>query len=257
MFPSDRPVIRSMSSGVMTCRCRIFDLNSGAKLSTVFTTVSPNASRFASVQPPLSLYGAYCTKIDMTCFPGGAMPGSIIEGNTMSIYGRRENSPYFASSYARSTYSRLGLIENAPRCWRPMPGMHVKLGSASSARFTLPDEPRNLKRLISPTNSAGRESDSSSWRNVRRGSRLDTMVLARNSSPYVPPTARVGFPPGRIRWGYQALQVPRLVRQSEPGARRAAQLHVHAGHRAPAPWRVLDQPESRVRRARVRRCEVR
>src|SRR5205809_799610 len=149
MLHSERPVSLWMSSGVMTCRCRIFDLNPGAKLSTVFTTASPNASRFASVQPPFRLYGAYCTKIDMTCLPGGAMPGSIIEGNTMSMYGRRENSPYLASSYARSTYSRLGLIENAPRCCRPIPGMHVKLGSASSARFTLPDEPRNLKRLMS------------------------------------------------------------------------------------------------------------
>src|SRR5439155_9287958 len=156
MLPYEIQVIRSISSGVITCRCRMSDLNPGAKLSTVFTTASPNASRFASVQPPFNAYGAYCTKIDITCLPGGAMPGSIIDGNTMSMYGRRENSPYFASSYARSTYSRLGLIENAPRWCRPIPGMQVKLGSASRARFTLPDEPRNLKRLMSETKSAGR-----------------------------------------------------------------------------------------------------
>jgi hypothetical protein len=29
---------------------------------------------------------------------GGAMSGSIIDGITMSMYGWRENSPYFASS---------------------------------------------------------------------------------------------------------------------------------------------------------------
>ena len=31
------------------------------------------------------------------------MPGSIIDGITMSMYGCLENAPYFASSYARST----------------------------------------------------------------------------------------------------------------------------------------------------------
>ena len=64
--------------------------------------MSPNASRFASVQPPFTLYGAYCTKIDITCLPGGAIAGSIIDGITMSMYGSRETSPYLASSYARS-----------------------------------------------------------------------------------------------------------------------------------------------------------
>ena len=48
--------------------------------------------------PSLRWYGAYCTKHDMTCLPGGAIDGSIIDGMTMSMYGRRENSPYFASS---------------------------------------------------------------------------------------------------------------------------------------------------------------
>ena len=78
-------------------------------------TASPNASRFASVQPPFRWYGAYWTKMLITCLPGGAMPGSIMDGMTMSMYGLRENSPYFASSYARSRYSTLGLMETAPR----------------------------------------------------------------------------------------------------------------------------------------------
>ena len=43
-------------------------------------TASPNASRFASFQPPSMSYGAYCTKHDITCCPGGAMSGSIIDG---------------------------------------------------------------------------------------------------------------------------------------------------------------------------------
>ncbi len=70
----------------------------GAYRASVLITASPNASRFASVQPPFRLYGAYCTKMLITCLPGGAIPGSIIDGITMSMYGLRENSPYLASS---------------------------------------------------------------------------------------------------------------------------------------------------------------
>ena len=44
------------------------------------------------------LYGAYCTKHDRMCLPGGATDGSVSVGITMSMYGRRENSPYFAWS---------------------------------------------------------------------------------------------------------------------------------------------------------------
>jgi len=38
----------------------------------------------------------------------------------------------------------LGLMENAPLCQSPMPGMQLKFGSSDSARFTLPEEPRYL-----------------------------------------------------------------------------------------------------------------
>jgi hypothetical protein len=56
-------------------------------------------------RPPCSSfrwYGAYCTKHDITCLPGGATDGSVSDGITMSMYGRREKRPYFASSYACS-----------------------------------------------------------------------------------------------------------------------------------------------------------
>ena len=41
----------------------------------------------------------------------------------------------------------LGLIEIEPRRCGPSPGRLVKLGSSSSARFTLPEEPRILNRF--------------------------------------------------------------------------------------------------------------
>ena len=63
---------------------------------------------------------------------------------TMSMYGRREKSPYFASSYARSMYSTLGEIEIAPRRCAPGPGSDVKSGRPSRAKLTLPDDPRSL-----------------------------------------------------------------------------------------------------------------
>src|SRR4029079_17597718 len=111
---------------------------------SVSTTVSPKASFFWSQVPSRSLKGAYCTKQDMTCLPGGATDGSVSDGITTSMYGRREQSPYFASSYDRSMYSTLGEIEMAPRRCAPGPGRHLKSGSPSSAMFTLPEEPRNL-----------------------------------------------------------------------------------------------------------------
>src|SRR6185437_5589305 len=111
----------------------------------VSMTVFPKSSRrLSQCKPGFSLYGAYCTKHDMTCFPGGATVGSSSDGMTISMYGWRENVPYFASSYALSMYSTVGEIEIAPRRCAPAPARHLKSGSASRARFTFPDEPRNL-----------------------------------------------------------------------------------------------------------------
>ena len=90
MLPSPSPHSRSRSSGVSTCRCRISFFRFGAYWETVSTTVSPNASRFSSQVPSRSLYGAYWTKHESTCLPGGATEGSVSEGITMSMYGRFE-----------------------------------------------------------------------------------------------------------------------------------------------------------------------
>src|SRR6476646_5141053 len=140
----------------------------------VSMTVLPNASRWSSqFKPGRSLYGAYCTKHDITCFPGGATEGSVSEGITMSIYGRREKLPYLASSYASSIYSTLGEMEIAPRRCAPGPGRHLKSGSASRAMLTLPDDPRNLYRRTSSRNSPGSWFSSMNLMNVSRGSTLE------------------------------------------------------------------------------------
>ena len=98
MLPPVMPAMRSMSFGVITCRPTMARRMFGACRSSVAITVSPNASRFASSQPPSMSYGAYCTKHDMTWWPGGAMSRSIMDGMMMSMYGWRENWPYLASS---------------------------------------------------------------------------------------------------------------------------------------------------------------
>src|SRR5579862_5153516 len=151
----------------------------GAYSAMVLTTLSPNFSFSVSQsRPGRSLYGAYCTKHERMCFPGGATEGSVKVGMTMSMYGLREKLPYLASSYARSMYSTLGEIEIAPRKCAPGPGIALKFGRASSARFTLPEEPRYLYRFTSSRNSPGNVPSSRNFVKVRRGSTLEEMMSA-------------------------------------------------------------------------------
>ena len=74
----------------------------GTYSSMVSMTVSANASRRSGHLPLRNVYGAYWMKHDMMCFPGGARVGSTVDGMHMSMNGRWEKSPYFASSYAFS-----------------------------------------------------------------------------------------------------------------------------------------------------------
>ena len=77
-----------------------------------------------------------------------------------------------------------GLKLIAPRRCSPSPGRHVKSGSRSTARLTLPEEPRNLNRRTSSSNDGSSVPDSSSPRNVRlesseRQDRVGVDLLAR------------------------------------------------------------------------------
>ena len=234
MFPCVSPNSRSRSSGVNTCRPIMILFRLGANSAIVLTTLSPNRSRCSShvPSPSASLYGAYCTKQESTCLPGGATDGSVRLGITMSIYGRREKWPYFASSYARSMYSTLGEIEIAPRRCVPAPGRHRKSGSASSARFTLPEDPRNLYRRTSSRNSAGSSSGSRNFSNVKCGSTPDDTTVAEISSPSssATPVARPFL--ARI------LLTEAFVRISAPASCAAAAM---AFEMAPVPPRLKPQ----------------
>lgn len=71
----------------------------GAYSASVLIPELPSSSRRVSSQmPSLSRYGAYCTRIDLMCYPFGASSGSVSEGITASRKGCREGAPYFASS---------------------------------------------------------------------------------------------------------------------------------------------------------------
>ena len=63
-----------------------------------------------------------------------------------------------------------GQNEIAPRRCSPSPGRQVKSGNRSTARLTLPELPRNLKRRTSSSNAGSSEPGSTRSMNVRRES---------------------------------------------------------------------------------------
>ena len=83
-------------------------------------------------------------------------------------------------------------------------------------------------------------------------------AVERRSAPDVPEVrGRATRAAGRVRRRRPPLQVPRLVGQGEPRARRAAELHLPARRRAAPARRDLDLAERRLHGARLRRGEVR
>ena len=116
------------------------------------------------------------------------------------------------------------------------PGLVVKLGSASRARFTLPELPRNLKRRTCASKSAGSTRGSRSWRNVRRTSAEEITTPAGISSPLSRTT-----PVARSRAGESLTRLtPAPVRISAPCARAALAI---AALIAPVP--PLCRPQAR------------
>ena len=73
----------------------------------------------------------------------------------------------------------------APRRWGPLPGKQVNSGSASRAKFTLPDEPRIRKFLISVTKSLGRSVSSTIFKKESFGSKAEITLSALYSSPFL------------------------------------------------------------------------
>ena len=85
----------------------------------------------------------------------------------------------------------------------------------------------------------------------------DVVLSSVDSQPDVPQAAGARHARPGLRGRGTALQVPRLERQGEPGARRPARARMQAGRRPVAPRRDQLQPEPRLHGARVRRREVR
>ena len=91
----------------------------------------------------------------------------------------------------------------------------------------------------------------------RRRDRRRGRALERRPAHHVPEAVRAGRAPGRVPRGRGPLQVPGLLGQGQPRARRPAGLQVPARpRRAPARGDV-DLAERRVHGARLRRRQVR
>ena len=88
MLPPVRPNVSSMSTGLRICRSITDEVKPGAYRSTMAKHRSAKSSLTACVHgPSFSLYGAYCTNIDIRCFPDGAMVESSDEGRQHSTTG--------------------------------------------------------------------------------------------------------------------------------------------------------------------------
>src|SRR5262245_19999578 len=94
MLPPVRLNVRSRSSGVTTCRAITDDLSPGAYSSSMSKQRSAKASLIWSQLPFFSLYGAYCTKMDIKCLPAGATVGSTAEAIVHSSTGLADGLPY-------------------------------------------------------------------------------------------------------------------------------------------------------------------
>ena len=148
-----------------------------------------------------------------------------------------------------------GLKLIAPRRCSPTPGRQVKSGSRSTARLTLPDEPRNLNRRTSSSNVGSSVPDSSRSRKVRRASSDDRIESAWISSPDLEHDADR---PAVL--DDDPLATGASVRISAPSARAALPIALRdaAGPAlgdAPGPERAVDLAhvvvEQDVRRARA------
>ncbi len=126
-------------------------------------------------------------------------------------------------------YSTPGEIEIAPRKCGPSPGMHFNSGSPSNAKFTFPDDPRNLYRFTSCKNSPGNSLGSRNFSNVRCGSTLDETTFAVSSSPLVSAT------PLTRPFFTKIFATPAFVRISTPASRAAEAI---AFEIAPVPPRL-------------------
>ena len=94
--PTSITVVGQLASGGTVSES--FNIVASGSGPLPFTLETANASFAVSQVPSLSLYGAYCTNIDITCLPGGARVLSRADAIVHSTTGFRDGMPYLASS---------------------------------------------------------------------------------------------------------------------------------------------------------------
>ena len=195
-----QPDVRSMSSGVTTSRCSTRSPKPGKNDSNVACTVSAKFSRSVSQSLPLRWYGAYCTKHDMTCLPGGAMSGSTNDWIAQSMYG-----PLAVPAVLRVVEGPLEVlhrradVDEAAVLVGAVAERRVDAAAPSRAKLTLADVPWNLQPVDVLDQVGGQLARLDELVNVRRGSSALTTVFAVSSVPSssATPTAR---PSSVITW---------------------------------------------------------
>ena len=178
--------MRSMSSGVRISRWRTRSPKPGKNDSSVAWTVSPKFSCSVSQSLSRRWYGAYWMKQLITCLPGGAMSGSIVDWIAQSMYGRlRVPAVLRVVEGPLEVLHRRPDVREAAVLVGPVAERRVRAAAPSSAKLTFADVPWKRKRWIVSTRSVGSSRGSTSSRNVRRGSSAETTTGAWNSVPSV------------------------------------------------------------------------
>ena len=125
----------------------------------------------------------------------------------------------------------MGDIDGAFRSWGLSKGGTGRVSEAIAAAARAAGAEIRLERAGAAHPGQRRRSDGRRARERRLPHGVGR-PLERRSATDVHEDGRRRPPPGRLRRGHPALQVPRLVRQGQPRARRPAGLHVPARVRA-------------------------
>ena len=150
----------------------------------------------------------------------------------------------------------MGEIDGAFRAWGiPKGGTGGVSNAIASAARSLGVEIRTEAPVARIATSGGRATGVIAG--VRRGDRGRLRAELARLEPHVPEAARGGHARPGVRGRGPPLQVPRLQREGEPRARRAAGARVQARRGGVAARRDQLQPVARLHGAGLRRREVR
>ena len=126
----------------------------------------------------------------------------------------------------------MGEIDGAFRSWGFARGGTGAISNAIAAAAREAGVEIRTEAPVAKISVQGRRGRRRRARRTATSSTPTIVLVERRSAPDVPEVRRTRAPARRVRRGRPPLQVPRLVGQGEPRARRAARLHLPARRRA-------------------------